>query len=714
MDQDKLFLMSDLRDVWLFARRNGSLMGAVTAGVTVFALLLALLLPPRYEGEAVVMLDQRRTQVTHVEAVVSALRPGQAAVRSEVNVIRARAVVDRVIDQLNLLQDRDFNASLSFGGWLRRLFSGRHPEAKARRESEDRTRVAEKLLKNLGVENDGRSVTIAITYRDRRAPRAAKIANAFADQYLVDQLEVKYDASKRANAWLARRLESLRGEVRVKEKAVEDFKIAHKLVNVGDETITEKQLTAINAQLVQARAERSQALARLEGVKGLDDARLATASVVLASGFIAQLKQQETGLRRQEADLGARYGNRHPKMIDLRNELRTVREKIREEIRKIVAGLQNDHDIADGKVRTLEKELARIEALAGAGNQAMVTLRQLQREAAAARGLYEGFLNRSKQIREQQDLQMADARIISRAAIPDKPYFPDILVFLIGGAFLGAVAGFMTAWVIETLDRGIRALGTIEQSFNLPALGLVPVAATAEGQLPTDYVLEKPLSAYAEALRSIRTAIHFSNVDHPPKVIVATSSLPGEGKTVFSASLARLLAKSGGAVLLIDADMRRPRLYSMLSLDKDKPDLARVLAGDVPLQKALQKDASGADVLIAHAKTPNPQDLLNSRQMGKLLNEARKRYDMVIIDTPPIMAVADAAHAARHADALVFVVRWAATPRDVVDEALKQFGSFNIKVAGAVLTQVDLNRQKQYGYGDYGYYYGHYKKYYAN
>ncbi|HEU0117046.1 MAG TPA: CpsD/CapB family tyrosine-protein kinase, partial [Alphaproteobacteria bacterium] len=239
-------------------------------------------------------------------------------------------------------------------------------------------------------------------------------------------------------------------------------------------------------------------------------------------------------------------------------------------------------------------------------------------------------------------------------------------------------------------------------------------AETYEGQLPTDYILDKPLSVYAESIRSIRAAIHFSNVDNPPKVICVTSSFPGEGKTVFSVSFARLLAKSGQKVILIDGDMRRPRVHSVLSLDKTKPDLAQVLAGDAKLDEALQKDSSGADVIIASARTTNPQDLLASHQMEKLIADLRKKYDMVIIDTPPIMTVTDAAMIGQKSDTTVYVARWSSTAQEVVGEGLKKLTKFNIKLAGLILTQVDLTDHRQYGYDDYSHYYGKYQSYYSN
>ena len=665
------------------------------------------------------MLDPRKTQVSGLESVVSTLPADNAAIRSEIDIIKSRSVIDRIINDLHLMTDTRFNPSLSGAGWFDRLLASAKPAAVARQESDDRTGVANKLLKHLDVVNDGRSYSITLRYEDHDPEMAAKIANAFADQYLVDQLEVKYDATQRANTWLSKRLEELRGKVSSSEKAVESYRNANKLIGVsvaggGEQTITQQQLSELNVQLLQARAERSQAEARLKGVKGMSADQLETSSVVVASPLIQQLKTQEAEVRRKVADLATRYGDRHPMMIDAKNELAGIHDKVSEEIQKIVAGLQNDYDIAKGKVDSLNKELNGLTTKTGEGNQAMVTLHQLETESQSNRSLYDGLLNRFKQVTEEQDLQIADARIIARADTPLRPYFPKLWVFLLLGLFLGMAAGFTIALLLEYLDRGIRSLSMAEKAFGVSGLGIVPSAATAEGQLPSDYVLKKPLSVYAESIRSVRAAIHFSNVDVPPKVVMITSSFPGEGKTMFSASFARILAKSGAKVLLIDADMRRPRVHSILGLDKSKPDLAQVLAHDAPLADAIQRDISGADVLIAHTRPPNPQDLVGSHQMEKLLATVRQQYDMVIVDTPPIIAITDAVLIAKMVDTTVYLARWASTPREVIAEGLKQLTKFNVKLAGLVLTQVDLQDRKRYGYDDYGYYHGRYKNYYTN
>jgi len=716
MNQESLLITDDLRDLWLFLRRKWKLMLQITLWCVFLALLLVLILPPRYRAEMLIIVDPRKTHVTNIEDVISDLPPTSDVIRSEMDIIQSRAVIDRVIAKLGLMEDLDYaprpslvRSALAFIGLDSDV------DESARTVEEKLSEVAEAVKKRLSVDNDGRSVSIELKYRDGDPERAARIVNAIANEYLASQLDIKYNEAQRVNAWLEKRLEALRDEVRAREKAVEDFKEANNLISSGDETVVQQQLTELNKKLSEARAERFQAEARLSSIQGLARAELETSAEVIASPLIQKLKEQEAEVRRKEAELENRYGNLHPTIKNVRNELAGIRGKINEEIKKIVDGVKNSFEVADRKVASLEKEIKELEGKTGEGNQAMVTLRQLSREAAASRSLYEGFLERSKQITEQMSMQKQDARIVAPAAVPLKPYFPNALLFLAAGAALGAVAGFIISMLLEYMDRGFRSVREIEAMFDVTGIGLTPLAESSPGMLLPDYVMQKPLSTYAEAVRSIRAAIHFADVDSPPKVIMVTSALPGEGKSFFSASLARILAMSGSRVVLIEADMRRPVMADMLKLDKKKPDLAMVLAHTAKLEEAVQRDKSGADVIISRDNNPHPQDLLGSRQMHLLVEILRLKYDMVIIDTPPVMALSDATIvAANAADATIFTVRWASTPREVVGECLSKLKSLNVKLAGVVLTQVDLDKQKDYGHGDVGSYYGLYKQYFKN
>lgn len=700
--------------VQLFNRRKGVMIQIVLATI-IFGMLLAFVLPPRFEATAIVMLDVRRTEVVNMEDVMSGLRPDAAVVRSEMDIIRSRTMIGRVVDKLNLVNESAYNFSLKPDplAALSNLFKKSPQDDKI----SQRAGVIDEVERLLDVSNDGRSYAIKITFKAPTPTDASRIANAFADAYLVDQLEAKYEATQRANTWLNERIGKLKENVETADKAVADYRREHNLTQSNGTTVASQQLGEINSQLVAARAERSQAEARLRGARQMAASGGGVEAVadVLSSELIQKLREQESEVRREIADMSMRYGDRHPTIINKRAELADLNNKIREEVQKIVASIANQVDVARAKENSLAGELARLEGRNNVDSAASVTLRQLEREAEANRTLYENFLNRFKQTSEQQELQQADARIISAAEPPVKQSFPNPFMFFILSLLMGIGLGGATAYLIEYFDRGFRGATQIEQLTNHPAIGLVPSLKGTTEKSPEDYILEKPLSSYSEALRSIRTAIHFSNVDKPPKVVMFTSALPGEGKSTLCMSLCRSLALAGNKVLMIEADLRRPRIRKALKAPEGAPGLQAVLSGEKPLKEAVLVDKpSGLRYIISAGKTPSPQDLLGSHQMKRLLEICAEQFDLVVIDTPPIMAVSDAAIVGRIADASVFVVRWAETPRDVAVSAIKQLTNVNVRLAGVVLSQVDLDQHARYGYGDQGYYYGRYREYYSN
>jgi polysaccharide biosynthesis transport protein len=706
----------DMRAIARLLDRRKTIILQTMLAVIVFALLLAFILPPQFKASAIVMLDIRRTQVTNMEQVISGLAPDAAVVRSEMDILRSRAMIGRVVDKLGLINNPDYNTRLQTG-LLSWLDFGTVNLTQQQQAMRDRTGVIDEVMENLEVYNDGRSYGMQITFVAGDPTEAAKVANAFADAYLVDQLEAKFEATERANGWLRERLDRLKKQVEIDERAVADFRKTNNLTEVSGTTITATQLGEINSQLIAARAERSQAEARLSGARQMVQAsgRVDSAGAVLASELIMKLREQESEVQREMADLNQRYGQRHPRMISKGQELRDLRAKIGEEVQKVVQSLANEVQVARAKENSLQGEVDRLEGKTNADSQTEVTLRQLSREADASKGLYESFLNRFKQTSEQSDMQQADARIIARAEPPLQPHFPSPLIFLLVGIFGGLALGFLVAYLIEYFDRGFRGAIQVEQATGHPAIGLIPSLKGTTDKTPEDYVLEKPLSSYSEALRSVRTAIHFSNVDQPPKLIMVTSALPNEGKTTICMSMCRSLALAGNKVLLIEADLRRPRLRKALGAPNTIGDIAQLVAGEKQLNQVIQVDKpSGMHYIVSHGGTPSPQDLLGSQQMEKLLKGFAATYDLVVVDTPPILAVSDAALVGRVTDTAIFVSRWAETPRDVAVHAIKQLEAFNVRIAGVVLSQVDLDSHAKYGYGDQGYYYGRYREYYSN
>jgi capsular exopolysaccharide synthesis family protein len=702
---DSLAQGMDLRELILLLRRRASLIVGLTLCGVMASLLIAFTATPRYRSEAVLMLDQRRAAATaDMGGVVASQGEGSTLLRSEIDILTSRAVIDRVIKKLDLTKDPEFNPQPFWARWFA-------PKEDSKNQAEDlaaaheQTRTADAFLNNLEATNDGRSYSIRVAFESTNPEKAALIANAVADEYLVDQLEAKYDLAARANKWLNERLSSLRQDVESSEKAVENFRQKAGLIEVGGSTVATRQMDEINRQLTEARGQTSQAEARLRSAQNMirSQGGLEAAADVLNSPLIQRLQEQEAEVRRNEAELATRYGDRHPKMINARAQEHDLQHKIAEEVQKIIQGMANEVEIARAKESQLKRDMADLEARAGVDLKNGVQLHQLEREAEANKTLYESFLGRFKQSTEQQDMQLADSRIIARAEPPLKADFPRKGLFLLVGTLLGLFFGLLAAYLVEYFDRGYKSATQLEEETGLTAVGLIPSLKGVTGKTPEAYVIEKPLSAYSESLRTVRTAIHFSNVDHPPKIVMLTSAIPKEGKTTFCLSLGRALALAGNKILIIDADMRRPRVASALGLMKIKGGLADVLSGRKILADVIERDPKvrNLSLLPAQDKTPNAQDLLGSQRMQKLVQEAAENYDLVIVDTPPILAVTDAAMIARVVDTTLMVVRWGETPRESVVQAVKRLASYGCKIAGIVMAQVDLDQQAQYGDGSY-------------
>lgn len=707
------FKSMDLREPSRILRRRIQIVARMVALGAALSLIISLVLTPQYRGEVILLLDQKQSKILDIGSPMASLAGDSAALRSEIDIITSRAVIDRVIKRLGLETDPEFSSQArAWKKWLNPSnWFGAQKQADHKAEEERERAVQRKL----NVANDGRSLSLYLSFESSDPEKAAKIANAVAEEYLVDQLEAKYEVTARANKWLSERLSNLRQQVETTERAVEDFRQKAKLIQIDGGTVATRQVQEVNTQLITARAATSQAEARLRSAQTMvrEGGSIEGAADVLSAPLIQRLREQEAEVRRKEAELATRYGERHPNMINARAERMDIQRKIGEEVQKILRSLAGEVEIARAKETQLQNDLNRMETKAGDELKDTVQLRQLQREADANRTLYENFLGRFKQTTEQQEMQLPDTRIIARADVPTQADFPKKWLFLIAGAILGGVLGIIAAYLIEYFDRGYRTSPQLEEGTGLPVIGQVPSLRTISDRPPEDYVVDKPLSAYSESLRTVRTAIHFSNVDHPPKTVMVTSSGPGEGKTTFCLSMARSLAAGGNKILLIDADLRRPRLARLLEIAADGKDLSALLTGASTLDAVLRHDPLVAklDVIPAFGRAPNAQDLLGSQQMKRIIDEVASKYDLVIVDTPPILAVSDAAMVARYVDTSLFIVKWATTSRDTVVQALKQLKSFDCRIAGAVLNQVNLNDMASYGDG----YYNHrYHEYYSD
>lgn len=741
LTSDVIGIKDLLRTLW---RRRIVIIGT-SLFVTSLAVLYTSQVTPRYTASSLLTLQTRREAVVDIQAVMSGLTTDNSAViLTELDVLSSRRLIGKLVDKLQLTKDPEFNHALGAKkpsalalalnpktyispDWLMALglTSGDEDSlTEDERHSRERAAVVNNVTNALSVSNPSISYTIRIKFTSEDPKKAALLTNTLGDIYLTDQLEAKFEATQRATNWLSERIGDLRAKVLAAETAVENYREKHRLTQANSQsTVTEQQLSELNVQLITAQTALAEAEARYSQVRTQSDRRGSAASLgeVLKSPLIQSLSEQEAQVRRRLADITKRYGPRHPETARANSELSDIRSKINEEIAKVTDNVESEVRVARARVSTLTSSLDSLKRENVALDKSRVELRELEREAQSSRILLETFLARFKETSNQEDLQQADARIISEAEIPVDPSFPR-KNFVISVTFvISVLLGLGIAFLLEALDSGFRALEHLERFNKIKGLGMIPklTSLKLKGLPPFGYALSKPTSAYSESLRSVYTNLMFGGPgEAKTKVILVTSALPGEGKTTLSLSLSMLLNKAGSLrVLYIETDLRRSNAGKIVTdIDKSKPSITQYLTGAVEHWEECINihPASGLHLITAGGKTDYPQTLLQSERMRALIVEAYQRYDLILLDAPPMLAVSDAVILSHFVDAVLFVVRWEVTARDAVRNALDLLRKAGAPIGGAVLTQVDLKRHAYYGYGDYASYYGRYGSYYVN
>lgn len=653
---------------------------------------------PVYTSKAIVALESRQEQVVDIESVVTGLSGDQATINTEVEVIRSRGLIEKLVLELDLLADPEFNASLrpksnfSIGaavGFIRGMLGSPVEE----REIDPRGEldaVIDNVLKSISIANVRQSYVFSITAITQHPTKSAKIANTLANLYILEQLETKFNATQQATSWLTDRVAELQIQLEKSEAEVKDFNASAQLVSPEALTGLNRQIKDLRDRLRETTAVKEAADARLIQLKtiaeGDDVEAIANAVNDPTLNRVLQLMQASGDSNPDRAAFDARLNQ-----VLTRAELEATR--------------------SSSQIDALQNSIAEQERQIEDQSSDLVQLQQLQREAEASRLIYEFFLNRLKETSVQAGIQQADSRVLSDAVVPLSPSAPRKSMILALSMMLGLMAGSGFVLLREFAQNTFREASELESRTGYTVIGQVPSIPARRRKNVLKYLTDKPTSAAAEAIRNLRTSVLLSNIDNPPQIIMSTSSIPGEGKTTQSLALTQNLTGLGKRVLLIEGDIRR-RVFSQYFDIADQPGLVSVLSGNTQLsESAIRIDELGADVLLGEKAKTNAADIFSSERFAEFLNHARELYDYIIIDTPPVLAVPDARIIGKSVDAVIYTVKWDSTSHRQVREGIRAFEDVNIRIAGLVLGQISSRGMKRYGYGDS---YGAYSAYYDN
>ncbi len=660
---------------------------------------------PIYETRTRLLIEADNPNIISFKEVIDEQGAKADYYQTQYNILQSRILAHKTLDELHLWDNPYLGQSATGPGFFARLL-GDHPRdqpsarpAAAGGESPEQSRAIDRFLANLTVSPIRNSRLVDIRFRLPDPELATQVVNALAKNYIEQNLEYRFVASKEASDWLGERLDENRKQVEQAEAALQQYREQNDAIPLENrESIIVQKLSDLSAAVTQAKTDRFQKQAvytQLESLRQSGDA-LDSFPAILSNTYIQQQKAYLAQLQSQYTQLSEKLGERHPEIIKVQSAIHMSQTKLDGEIAKIVQSVRNEYKAALAKENSLIQELNQQKLEAQGMARKSIDYGVLERDVQSSKQIYESLLQRAKETGISSELKTSNIRIVDRAEQPRAPVAPrktlNLALALVGGVILGLALAFF----FEYVDSSIKTPDEIRSYLGLTTLGMVPAlnAKSLKGREPLINTGVPP--NFAEAFRTMRTNVLFAAADEGARTLVITSTGPGEGKTIVAANLAIGFAQAGQRVILIDADMRRPRVHQMFG-QRQEPGLSNLMVGHaVPTATICKSGVPGLWLLPAGRIPPNPAELLGSRRFKEFITLLTQHFDSVIIDSPPIMAVTDSAVAASAASGVVFVVGAEMTSRQAAKAAIEQLQNGHPRFLGAVLNRVELERNAYY------------------
>lgn len=687
---------------------------------TIFTFLLIVLtsvvtatflMTPTYRASLTLQIEREPAKVLDFQTVT----PNESEnsgdfYQTQYELLRSRSLAKRVVDQLNLTQHPLFatHNETSFLGSLTGWFNNASEAEKS--QPADNNDVVERFLGSLSIEPIRNSRLVKVHFTSPDSEVAAQIVNAFADVFINMNLERRFEASSYAKEFLSDRLQQIKAKLEDSERQLVQFARQEQIINIDDrKTINLQTLQQLTDALAKAEEERirQEALylqARQNGGSIL--------SPVLQSPVIQEFKNIQAKLEAEYQDNLRLYKPAYPKMRQLQGQINELQRKISQEMVNIQEAIRVDYRTAKANEDLLRQKLEEVKSEVMGLQDRSIQYNILKREVDTNRQFYDGLLQRYKEIGVAGGVGANNISIIDRAETPAFPFKPNLQINALLALLFGLLGGIGLAFLVEHLDDTVKLPEDVERLLNIPVLGIIPSVRETRGREYPEQSLyltaqTDPRSAFAEAYRSVRTALQFSTPEGAPKTLLVTSSVAGEGKSTTSLSLAIHFAQASKKVLLIDADLRNPSLHHELNID-NSCGLTNYLAGNAkPVEIAKQAPIENLEnlfVVSAGTLPPNPAELLSTPKMMTFLSLAAKKFDQIIVDGPPVLGLADALILGNLSDATLLVIEANGTRRGAVQGSIKRLRSSRTRVLGGILTKLEADSHA-YGYQQSYYYY---------
>jgi succinoglycan biosynthesis transport protein ExoP len=714
----------DLVEYWRsITKRKWSILGLVGL-VALIATLVVYSMRPLYRSTTTLMIEQNKAKVVSIEEVYNAMGSGNREYfQTQVEIIKSRELARKVVEKLKLVAHPDYDPRQVKLDGLKALYPLNWFRSNEAISEEQATKaVIARFVNDLQVQPVRSSQLVQISFTSYDQELAARVPNTLADTFIENDLESKIRMTQKASAWLGEQMGDLRQKLNNSERALQEYRDRERIVDAKGVALSgaSKALEEATSGLVSARTKRAEAESLYNQVQAAKQGKVAggleSIPAVLRHPTVQKMKELEAEAERRLADASKRYGPEHPRMVQANAELAAARDNTKRQVESVVAGVAKEYEVARANEQAIASALGQSKAEIQGLNRKEFQLGVLEREAQSNRQLYDMFLNRAKETNVSTDLQSTVARVIDPAIVPSVAYAPKKSQIVAIASAVALMIGMMLSLLLDRVNNTINTAGEVEARLGVPMLGyLQKMASTGKKSMKTEIAfLTDSQSLFSESIRTIRTSVLMSALDVEKKVIVITSSVPEEGKTTVSFNLACALAQVK-RILLVDADLRRPKINRVIGVDKDHKGLSDLVSGVATASECIiRHEQGGFHIMTAGFIPPNPLEILSSAKFAEVIDKLKETFDIVLIDSPPVQLVSDAMVLSQLADTVLYVVKADATPFPLARSGLKRLAMASAPILGVVLNQLDLERaEKYYGeYSGYGRYRG-YKGYYA-
>lgn len=700
----------------------GILMVVIAVGM--LAAMYASSLRPIYRSTATVMLEMGKPKIITTQELFEAYNgTTRDYFLTQFEIIKSRELAQRLVRTMQLTKHPEYNprrqAKPWYADWVPAQFLPAAPGSAPSGEADEESVVAQ-VMGGISLQPLKNTQLVKLSFDSHDPVLAERVPNTLAMIYIVSDLEARGETTRRSMSFLKDQAEELKRKLNESERALQDFREQEKIVVTKGVSVSGaiRQLEELESALDEARKKGLDAEALYNQVnivrQGKSAVALESLSVVQNNPVVARFKEAEAEAERRVSEASKRYGPEHPKMVAAQSDLKAVRDNVRRQVSTVVESVLKNYEVAKANEASLERALARAKAESQAYNRKEFTLARLEREVASNRQLYDLFTQRAKET-NTGDVPSAIARVIDVAILPKVPFGPNKRN-IVGIAMLVALAiAVSIALLLEQLDITVKTSHEVESKLEIKAVGVLPRMRPKPGVPVERLFMEENQGTFAEGIRSIRSDLLLSGIDSPQKVVLLTSSLPEEGKTTVACNLAFAFSQIK-KTLLVEADMRRPKIARVLGTDGRRTGLSELVAGSAPLDECVYAAERSNLWVLQSGRVPlNPLEMISSHRFSEVMETLKKAFDVIIIDSPPLQVVSDALVLSQFASSVLYVVKADSTPYPLARHGLTQMKRVSepaLVGLGAVLNQLDIDKANKY-YGEYRGYGGRYYRRYG-